>query len=682
MHIFNQPLTILKGVGENRAALLSKLKLKNIGDMLYFFPRYIEDRSENVPIFSLTDDESATVKAIVISKPNRLKIRQNLSVYTMPVKDSSGTLYLTWYNNRFVENAFVVGKEYNFYGKVEIKYGKKQMNNPTYESAENNLHTGRIVPVYPLTENLHHKTMRILMKECVDRSVGEINDPIPSYIREKYGLCEINYAFSSIHFPETKKDYSIARSRFVFEELLMLQTGMLHIKSSKKKQNCRPMDITFAKNFKSLLPFKMTGAQSRALDDICGDLSSTEVMNRLVQGDVGSGKTVLAFAAMYIAMNNGRQSVLMAPTEVLATQHYKNALEFFDEDSVQLLTGSFTAAQKRKAYENIKSGKAKIIIGTHALIENKVEYFDLALVITDEQHRFGVRQRAMLAEKGENPHVLIMSATPIPRTLSLIIYGELDISVVDELPPGRQKVDTFAVGEDMRLRINNFMRKNINEGRQIYVICPLIEESEKTDLKAAKNLAEKLSNEILPEFEVRLLHGKMKPAEKNEIMQEFAEGKIDVLVSTTVIEVGMNVPNATVMVIENAERFGLSQLHQIRGRVGRGSEKSYCIMFSEGESETTKKRLDVMVKTNDGFEIARQDLELRGPGDFLGKRQHGMPALAVADIFTDFEVMKLARNAAEEILSRDPNLSSDEHKFLKFHINRTFEGVFDGNIIG
>ncbi|MFA7637595.1 MAG: ATP-dependent DNA helicase RecG [Monoglobales bacterium] len=682
MYIFDQPITTLKGVGESRQKLLSKLKIKTIGDLLYFFPRYIEDRSVTMPIFSLTDGARATVRATVVSKPSRLKIRNNLTLYTMPVKDSSGTMHLTWYNNKYIENAFTVGREYNFYGKVEIKYGKKQMENPTYEAVDNNLHTGRIVPVYPLTENLPQKTMRLIARECIDKAVSSINDPIPLYVRKKYGLCEINYALSSIHFPETKEDYSIARHRFVFEELLMLQMGMLHIKTAKTAVNLRPVNTSFKDEFIKKISFSLTGAQNRVLDEICSDISSEKVMNRLVQGDVGSGKTVLAFAAMYIAQKNGRQSVLMAPTEVLANQHYKTALEYFDESDIQLLTGSLTAAEKKAAYENIKSGKAKIIIGTHALIENKVEYSDLSLVITDEQHRFGVRQRAMLAEKGDSPHILIMSATPIPRTLSLIIYGELDVSVVDELPPGRQKVDTFAVDESMRQRINAFMRKNLAQGRQIYVICPLIEESEKMDLKAAKSLADHLQNDVLPDYSVRLLHGKMKASEKNQIMNDFASGKINVLVSTTVIEVGMNVPNATVMIIENAERFGLSQLHQIRGRVGRGAEKSYCIMFSEGEGNNTKKRLDVMTKTNDGFEIAKRDLELRGPGDFLGTRQHGMPELNVADIFTDFETMKLARNAAEEILAKDPDLSSEEHIFLKLRINRMFEGVLGGNIIG
>ncbi len=678
----DKPVTELKGVGESRAKLLSKLKIKTIGDMLYFFPRHIEDRSVSMPIFSLTDGMKATVRATVVSKPSKLRVRNNLTIYTMPVKDSSGTMYLTWYNNRYIENAFVVGKDYNFFGTVQIKYGKKQIENPTYEAVDNNLHTGRIVPVYPLTENLPQKTMRLIAKECIEKSISSLNDPIPLHIREKYGLCEINYAFSSIHFPETQTDYNIARNRFIFEELLMLQLGMLHIKTRKMKINTQPMDVSFAPDFMNKLSFEMTGAQKRVFNEICIDLSSEKTMNRLVQGDVGSGKTVLAFAAMYIALKNGRQSVLMAPTEVLANQHYKTALELFDEEEVQLLTGSFTASQKRNAYENIKSGKAKIIIGTHALIENRVKYFDLALVITDEQHRFGVRQRALLAEKGNSPHVLIMSATPIPRTLSLIIYGELDISVVDELPPGRQKVDTFAVDAGMRQRINNFIRKNLSEGRQIYVICPLIEESEKIDLTAAKELTHKLSTEILPDYNVSLLHGKMKPAEKNEIMSGFSSGNINVLVSTTVIEVGMNVPNATVMIIENAERFGLSQLHQIRGRVGRGAEKSYCIMFSDGGNDTTKKRLDIMTKTSDGFEIARRDLELRGPGDFLGKRQHGMPELNVADIFTDFETMKLAREAANIILKKDPNLSSDENRFLKIKINRMFEGVSGGNIIG
>ena len=683
MTIMENPITALNGVGENRAKLFAKLGIRTIEDMLYFFPRHMEDRSNIADIISVKDGDNVCILATVVLKPQVMRVRNNLVIYKVLVDDGTATMTLTWFNNKFIPNTFSVGERYKFFGKVSRKGSKIEMSTPTYEKEETNVHTGRVTPIYPLTKDLHQKTARAILKQCVDAAVGNINEYLPNDIRAKYGLCELNYAFSSIHFPETEQDYSRARYRFVFEELLLLQLGMLMMKKTDNTKKAPVIDASSGiQEFKTKMPFKMTGAQERVLDEIAADLSVQKPMSRLLQGDVGSGKTVVAFVAMYAATQNGYQAALMAPTEVLAKQHYESALKYFDAAEIAFLTGSVTGKTKQSVIEKIKTGEAKIVIGTHAVIEDNIEFKNLALAITDEQHRFGVKQRAKLAGKGEGIHTLIMSATPIPRTLALILYGDLDISVLDELPPGRQKIDTFSLNEDFRGRINAFIRKKIAEGRQIYVICPLIEESEKSDMKAATELAQHLSKTVLPEYNVELLHGRMKPKEKNEIMSRFASGDTNVLVSTTVIEVGVNVPNATVMIVENAERFGLSQLHQIRGRVGRGSEKSYCILFSNGGGKDTEKRLDVMTKTNDGFEIARRDLELRGPGDFLGTRQHGLPEMKIANLFTDMDICKKAGECARFILKRDEKLKSSEYAFLRNKLRKMFEGLADGAVVG
>lgn len=683
MILLDEPITKLKGIGDNRAKLLGKLGINSIEDLLYYFPRAMEDRSGFTPIYELEDGENACIIAEVFTKVQEMRVRKNLIIYTMLVKDNSGSANIVWYNNRFVKDIFKIGDIYKFYGKVTIKHGKREISSPTYETQDSNLHTGRVVPVYPLTENLYQKNIRSIMKQCIESVAGNINEYIPQNIREKYNLCEINFALAQVHFPDSGENYEIARKRLVFEELLMMQLGLLHMRSAGNDKEGIPLEISpYEEEFYNLLPFKLTGAQMRVIKEICSDMSGMKPMSRLVQGDVGSGKTVVAFAAMYIGVKNGMQTALMAPTEVLAFQHYTTAQAYFESEEIALLTGSVTGKERIKALEDIKSGKAKVIIGTHAVIENNVEFKNLCLAITDEQHRFGVRQRAMLTGKGESPHVLIMSATPIPRTLALILYGDLDISAVDEMPPGRMPVETFVVDEDMRGRINNFIKKNIDEGRQVFIICPLVEESEKLDLKAATELAEHLKSNVLTEYKTELLHGKMKPKQKNDIMDRFSKGEINVLVSTTVIEVGVNVPNATIMIVENAERFGLAQLHQIRGRVGRGNEKSYCILFSGNSSKQTKERLSALANTNDGFEISRKDLELRGPGDFLGVRQHGLPDLKIANLLTDVNILKLSQTAAREILKEDRNLQKPEHKLLKNKLNRMFKGIIEGNVIG
>lgn len=674
--MINIPVSEISGIGESRSKLLLKLGIKTVNDMLYFVPRQMEDRSEIKQIKDLRSGETAAVFAELITEVEEMRIRNNLVIYKAVASDGSGAVMLNWFNNKYIKSSLKKGQKYKFYGKVEYKYGKFEMSGITYEKADGDTYIGRVVPIYPLTKNLPQKTMQSLMRICVEKYVGTINEYINEDIRKKYGLCEINFALRAIHFPCGKHEYEIARKRLIFEELMLFQLGILKVKKRKPQGEKFNTEGVFAE-FAEMLPFELTAAQKNVIGEIYADLSGNVGMNRLVQGDVGSGKTAVAFAAMYAAYKNGFQSALMAPTEVLASQHFNTAKKYFADEEIAYLSGSVTGKQKSEEILKIKSGKAKIIIGTHALLESNVEFKNLRLVITDEQHRFGVKQRLTLSEKGDRVHILIMSATPIPRTLALIIYGDLDISVIDSVPPGRQKISTYIVDESMRTRINNFIIKNIEEGRQVYIICPLASESEKIDIKAAEELAEELSVGALAKYNVSLLHGKMRPKEKNEIMRKFADGETDVLVSTTVIEVGINVPNASVMIIENAERFGLSQLHQIRGRVGRGEYRSYCVLFSQDKNN---ERLKVLAQTNDGFEVARKDLALRGPGDFLGTRQHGLPEFKIADLETDLNVMKNAGNAAKEILEKDPELKNN--MFLKEKLNEMFKTVISGNITG
>lgn len=672
MEEIKKSIKYVKGVGEARAKLLEKLGIRTVEDMLYFFPRYVEDRSSYKSIHQWTDGETVYFQGTVYREMMENRIKRNMVVYTLIVENNGDFANMVWFNNKYLKNVFEVGKTYQFYGKVSIKYGKKQLTNPTYEPLDSNLHTGRVVPTYALTDKLYQKNIRAIAKNCLDMAGGKIKEYIPGWVREEYGLCEINYAISSIHFPQNMDDYNIARYRLVFEELLMLQLGLFSMKQVKHTEHAPVIPARDAmRAFTEKLPFSLTGAQINVLKEIAADMEKDTPMSRLVQGDVGSGKTVVAFAAIWAAVQQGMQGALMAPTEVLASQHYETALHYFAEEEVALLTGSVTGKKKQETIARIGSGSAKCVIGTHALIEDAVEFANLGLVVTDEQHRFGVNQRAKLSQKGGSPHMLVMSATPIPRTLALILYGDLDISIVNEMPPGRTPVKTYVIEEELRSRAYGFVGKHIAAGRQAYVVCPLVEESEKIDTKAATELAEQLAA-IFSQYRVELLHGKMRPKQKNEIMQRFAAGETQILISTTVIEVGVNVPNATVMVVENAERFGLSQLHQIRGRVGRGSEQSFCILFNQGKNQEARQRLGIMAKTTDGFEIARQDLELRGPGDFLGTRQHGMPTLKIADLLTDVAVLKEVQEAARKLLQQDPQLQKEEHRLLREKIRELF----------
>jgi len=640
----------LHGVGPERARSFAKKGIRTAEDLLYYLPRGHEDRTRFFEIADCPVGEFVCVKAKVYSPVRETRIKKNFNIYSMIIFDDSGAINVVWYNNKFVKNAFKTGEEVLFYGKLGISRGKKELLNPIYEKADKEKYIGKIVPVYPLFGNITQKVIAGLVQQAMEKC-GELSEYLPKSVREKYEICNIDFAMKNIHFPEDFNSYTKARKRFVFEELLFLQLALL----GRRKENALKKRTPFSntkcvEEFTNSLAFELTAAQKRVIGEIIESFKAETPMNRLVQGDVGSGKTVVAAAGMYVAAKNGYQSAIMAPTEILANQHFNTFSEFFKNTDIKCVLLTSGTKDKKTVYEKIKNGDYDVIIGTNAIIQKDVEYKNLGFVVADEQHRFGVSQRARLTAKGEDAHTLIMTATPIPRTLSLILYGDLDVSIIDELPPGRKPVKTYAVGEDMRKRIYAFLDKHIKNGSQAYVVCPLIEESEKTDLANAEDVYKKLKS-IFPQYAVGLVHGKMRACEKDEIMQAFVKNKIQILVSTTVIEVGVNVPNSNIMVIENAERFGLSTLHQLRGRVGRGQDEAFCVMFTKSESDITKKRMETLCKSNDGFYISEQDLKLRGPGDFFGTRQHGLPELKVANLFTDANILESAQKAAKDILN-------------------------------
>lgn len=659
-------IRFLKGVGEARASSFRKLGINTIGELLYFFPRSHEDRSLNKNIEDCADGETVCVNALVLTGVRENRIRKNMTIYSLQISDETSAMKVIWYNNKYVKNAFSIGKRYVFCGKIQKRGRNVELINPIYENEGINKYTGKIIPVYPLTSGLSQKIVQSAMESALEYALP-LNEYIPESICKKYNILDINSSMKNIHLPENFSLYNKARRRFVFEELLILQLALFSRRGkSEKTPGQIYSNFKCVREFTDKLEFELTNAQKRTINEICTDFKSGIQANRLIQGDVGSGKTAVAAAAMYIAVQNENQCVMMAPTEILAAQHYETLSKMFEPFSITVvkLTGGMTLKEKRFAYDMIESGLANIIVGTHALIQDNVKYNNLGLVVTDEQHRFGVEQRAKLMQKGKNPHTLVMSATPIPRTLALILYGDLKISIIDELPPGRKPVKTYSVDESMRNRIYAFLDKNIKEGNQAYVVCPLIEETQSDDLKNAVDLTENLKN-IFPEYNIGLVHGKMRPKEKEFIMDEFSKGKINILVSTTVIEVGVNVPKSNIMIIENAERFGLSQLHQLRGRVGRGCDQAYCILFSEGKNDVSKKRMEIMCKSNDGFFISEEDLKLRGPGDFFGTRQHGLPEMRIANLFNDRDVLKEVQLCAEEILKKDKNLEFSEHQGIK-----------------
>ncbi|NLW23152.1 MAG: ATP-dependent DNA helicase RecG [Tissierellia bacterium] len=666
----------IKGVGPKRAAKLKKLNIETVEDLLYYFPREYEDRTRFKYLPQCIDGEKVSLRVQICGYPSKLKPRKNLSILKIPVKDEYGYGTLVWFNQDYAANRLAMGDRIVVYGKVNIHGREIQIINPVYDK-DGSKNVGRIVPIYPLRDNLTNNEMIKIVKNAIKDHLGIVKEALPKSLREELNLMDIQQAIINIHFPKDRKHYLEARRRLVFEELLTLQLGLLLIKRRTKELNrgIKFPHVEEINTFIDNLPFKLTNAQLRVFEEIERDMEREEQMNRLVQGDVGSGKTIVAILAMFKAWKSGYQSVMMAPTEILATQHFESISKFFSgyEIRCELLVGSLSNKKKDEILKDLKDGKIDILVGTHAVIQDKVEFYKLGLAITDEQHRFGVKQRALLSQKGESPDVLVMTATPIPRTLALILYGDLDISIIDELPPGRKEIETYVVGPRLIGRVHNFVKKQLLQGRQAYIVCPLIEESDVLDVKSAEELYRSLKDDVYRDFNIGLLHGKMKPSEKEYIMERFNNKELDILVSTTVIEVGVNVPNANVMVIHNAERFGLAQLHQLRGRVGRGKYQSYCILINESNSKISRERMRILQKSTDGFLISEKDLELRGPGEFFGTRQHGLPDLKIANLFTDMDILRLAQKKAREILEEDHLLVDDKHLFLRQNIIRLFK---------
>ncbi|MCW0824826.1 ATP-dependent DNA helicase RecG [Clostridioides difficile] len=667
----------VKGIGPKKADKLNKLGIFTLKDLLYYFPRQFEDRNNLKKIAQLEDGEKVTIKA-VISSINTFSPKEGMTLTKIDVKDETGSAKLVFFNKSYIKNTFRPGDSILVFGKVKKKFNNLELTSCELEYLTNSpKNTCRFMPVYQLTYGVTNKEIMSIIRTVLEDKELIIQEYMPQRIIEKYRLCSIDFAVRNIHSPSSKESLKIALYRIVFEELLILQLGLFVFKSGRNKEDGIKFETSKdLKKIISALPFKLTKAQNRALDEIIQDMNLEKIMNRLVQGDVGSGKTVVALLALANCVLNGYQGALMAPTEILAGQHYISLTESLKDFGINvgLLIGSLTKKQKDTVLEQIKNNEIDILIGTHALIEDKVEFNNIGLVITDEQHRFGVMQRSKLSLKGANPDILVMTATPIPRTLALILYGDLDISIIDELPPGRQPIETIAIEKSKRDRAyNNLVRREVESGRQVYIVCPLVEESEAIEAKSAVELVEELRAEYFHDLRLGLLHGKMKSSEKDEVMRLFKNKEIDILVSTTVIEVGVNVPNATLMIIENAERFGLAQLHQLRGRVGRGSHKSYCVLIYDSKTDICRQRMAIMEETNDGFKISEKDLEIRGPGEFFGTRQHGLPELKVANLFKHIKILKLAQQEARYILGEDNNLQLKENMALKKEIIDKFK---------
>lgn len=656
----------LKGVGEKTARLYNKLGIFTVDDLIRHYPRKYLDYSNTVSVKDAPPDTPVFIKATMITPVKESMIRKGLTLYKCNFSDGETVIRVTIFNNKYLAKALRTFDDYILYGKVEKTFTSASMSSPQIERADK----AEVHPVYPTTEKLSVKAISNSVRNAL-ALVGKIPETLSDDILRKYDLVSLDFATRQIHFPSDEKNIEPARHRLIFDELLTLQLGLLKLKEKDVKGNSCKIKKDFTNEFYSLLPFTPTGAQQRAVADCIENMQSDRMMNRLIQGDVGSGKTAVAGAVIYTVIKNGAQAALMAPTEILATQHFESFKKLFASTDVRvaLLTGSVKAGEKKEIKRALCNGEIDLIVGTHALIQNDVEFENLGLVCTDEQHRFGVQQRANLAMKGDNPHLMVMSATPIPRTLGLIIYGDLDISLLDELPPGRQEIRTDVVTSAYHKRIYKFIRDAVDRGEQAYIVCSLVDEGE-SDLISAKEYADNLAKNEFVGYSVGLLHGKMKPAEKDKVMQSFAEGETQILVSTTVVEVGVDVPNATVMLIENADRFGLSQLHQLRGRVGRGKNKSYCILVSDNKSDSSRERLQVMKHTSNGFDIADYDLKSRGPGDFFGKRQHGLPDLKIADMLEDTETLRQCRECALKMLESDPRL--DGYPELCERINNMF----------
>lgn len=676
MNTLDHSIQYLKGVGPKKSSRLRRLNIRTIKDILYFMPREYDDRSVFKNLIDGKNGEKLTLK-IWIDGPGTInRPRRGMSILKVPFRDASGFGQLIWFNQDYLKDKLIIGNEYVVNGKYNVFGSERQLVNPVIEKSNQQDTIGRIMPIYPLTEGITNNDMIKIIQLALSENIHLVHEFLPKEIINKYGLMEIQQAIRNIHFPETRNTMIAARQRLAYEELLMLQIELLRLKHKNSSNNgiqYRHKEELF--EFINNLGFKLTNAQNRVLKEIIGDMKRNKQMNRLVQGDVGSGKTIIAIAAMYNAVLNGYQAAMMAPTEILATQHYESISETLKKYNIncKLLVGSITKKKKERILEELKEGQIDIIIGTHAIIQDAIEFEKLGLVITDEQHRFGVGHRDLLSKKGINPDIMVMTATPIPRTLALILYGDLDISIIDELPPGRKEIETYAVDATMKPRVYKFLKKQIEEGRQAYIVCPLIEESETLTIESAMELYHELNDQVFQEYNVGILHGRMNTKDKDSVMEQFKNNELHILVSTTVIEVGVNVPNANTMVIINAERFGLAQLHQLRGRVGRGEYQSYCILINEGTSKISRERMRIMQASTDGFKISEKDLELRGPGEFFGTKQHGLPELKVANLFTDMKILKIAQNDALVLADKDPDLTQADNLLLKQQIDLMFK---------
>lgn len=675
-----QSVQFIKGVGPSRVKLLNILGIYTIEDLISYYPRTYEDRTKITKIAELQDGQSAMIEGVTTSGASTARLRRNMTITKVIVEDDTGRALISWFNQDYVKTRIHAKEKYRFFGRVSKKSGITEFNSPVFDAENEQKNTGKIVPVYPTTKGLNQTSIRQAIKNALALVNEKLEESLPEYIVKQYNLMSLEDATNQIHFPSNMEKFTLARKRLAFEELLTFQLALLSLKTQydneirgiKYDENVKMSDVI------NTLPFRLTKAQLRVLEEIDRDMESEKPMNRLLQGDVGSGKTIVAMISAYKAVKSGYQVAVMAPTTILATQHLENFNKILSSFGIksELLISSLTKKQKQIVLDKLKSGEIDIIIGTHALLQENVEFKKLGLVVTDEQHRFGVKQRSIIAGKGNNPDVLVMTATPIPRTLAIVVYGDLDISVIDELPPNRKKIDTLAVRENMTARIVEFIKKNVDEGRQAYIVCPFVEDNEDMEnVKSIEKLAKTYKDDIFKDYKVEILHGKMKPKEKDQVMQDFKDNKISILISTTVIEVGVDVPNANIMVIENAERFGLAQLHQLRGRVGRGEYKSYCILKYNGNSDLIRQRMETMTATDDGFKIAEKDLELRGSGEFFGTKQHGLPEFKIANIFDaeDIKILKLVQELAIKIEAEDSKLENEKNKKLKKMVMRIRE---------